>query len=298
MTDRQRVRQDEALNASWAVVLVALCAIWGMNHVLMKWAYRDISPLLSAGVRSIIALVALAVYCRFKSIPLRSPDTPWRFGFFISLFFCLEFLFLYTGLDLTLASRGAVLFYIQPMVTALGAHFFVPNERLTPVKLLGLGLAFAGVVWVLTGRPETGQASLTGDILCLLGGASWAGINVYTKAALVGRVSFYTSLYWQLIYSIPVLLAASFILETPRLDPTWGMTGAMLFQGLAVAVFSYLVFFKLLYRFAAAGVASFTFLTPIFGVTFAGWFLGEEVPLALWGGLALVSAGVYLVNRR
>lgn len=289
--------QVQNMNAIGAVILVLIAASWGLNHVVMKWAYKDISPVLQAGLRSVIAWIGLVIYCRWKSIPLKAPGVAGYHGFIVGLLFSLDFLLLYIGLDMTLASRGAVLFYIQPVITALGAHFLVPGERLTTLKSMGLALAFGGAAWVLMSPPESGQASLTGDLLCLGAGAAWAALNLYVKRELTNRVSFYVTLNWELVWSIPFLMVGAFVLETPRLDLTWGLTGAMLFQGMAVAVVSYLIFLKMIYRYSAAGVTSFTLLTPVFSVGLSMLVLGETLTLGLIGGLALVSAGVWLVNK-
>ncbi len=278
-------------------IMIVLCVSWGFNHPLMKWVYRDISPVLSAALRSALAWLALVIYARLRGVRLSAPDVHWRHGAILAGFFIGEFLFLYIGLDLTLASRGVVLLYIQPVFTALGAHLFVPGDRLNTRRTVGLALAFAGVAWVLTARPDTGQAGLTGDIFCLIAGAMWAGINVYTRAQLVGRVDFHTGLFWQLSYSTPVLFIASLVLEEPRLTLTWGLTGGMLYQAVVIAFASYLIFFKLLYRHAASDLAAFTFLTPVFGVMFSGLIMGDVMTVHLIGSLVLVSAGVWLVNR-
>lgn len=290
--------QSDRLSLAAAGLMVILCASWGLNHPIMKWMYRDVSPLLSAALRSIIAVAALMIYARIKGIQLRAPHLPWHHCLILGGFFSVEFVLLYIGFDLTLASRGAVFLYLQPVFTALGAHYFIPGDRLNLGRSIGLAVAFIGAAWVLTGGPEAGRASLAGDIMCVLGGVMWAGINVYTRAQLVGRVSFHTGLFWQLGPSIPILLAASFFLETPRLDVTWGFVGGMAYQALAVAFVSYLLFYMLLYRYPASKLAAFTFLTPVFGVLFSNLLMDDPLHFRLLGGLVLVSAGVWLVNRR
>ncbi|MBL6994448.1 EamA family transporter, partial [Desulfobacula sp.] len=45
-------------------------------------------------------------------------------------------------------------------------------------------------------------------------------------------------------------------------------------------------------------LASFTFLTPIFGVIAGAVFLNEQITLYLFCALVLVGTGIYLVNRR
>ena len=56
-----------------------------------------------------------------------------------------EFLGLFVALDLTSVARASVIFYSMPLWLALIGHFALPGERLTPLKVLGLVLALAGV---------------------------------------------------------------------------------------------------------------------------------------------------------
>jgi len=73
---------------------------------------------------------------------------------------------------------------------------------------------------------------------------------------------------------------------------------ALVFQTLAIASFGYLFWFFLLKRYPASGVASFAFLSPVFGVGLGWLMLGETVGSEIIGGLVLVALGITLINRR
>ena len=69
------------------------------------------------------------------------------------------------------------------------------------------------------------------------------------------------------------------------------------FQIVVVASLGFMFWFWLLKRYPAAGVASFGFLAPIFGVAFGWLFLGEVVGPMLLIALVLVCVGLILINR-
>jgi len=79
------------------------------------------------------------------------------------------------------------------------------------------------------------------------------------------------------------------------LRPPPGRT-SLLFQGVVVSFASYLAWFWLLRRYAASQVSVFSFLTPLFGVSFGVLVLGERVDLAFGMGAALVLAGITVVS--
>ena len=79
----------------------------------------------------------------------------------------------------------------------------------------------------------------------------------------------------------------------PALVPTW----ALLFQAVYVVAFTYVMWFWLMRRYPASGLASFTFLTPAFGVLFGGLVLGEPLDSHYLRGAGLIAAGLIIVNR-
>jgi drug/metabolite transporter (DMT)-like permease len=90
----------------------------------------------------------------------------------------------------------------------------------------------------------------------------------------------------------------SLLFERGRsLSLTAPVVGAFAYQCVVVAFFSYLLWFWMIHRFAVSRLTSFTFLAPLFSVILSGLVLKEPLPLLLWAGLALVGAGIYLVNR-
>jgi drug/metabolite transporter (DMT)-like permease len=71
---------------------------------------------------------------------------------------------------------------------------------------------------------------------------------------------------------------------------------SLVYQGVVVAFATYLAWFWLLTRYLAGRLAVFGFLTPLFGVIMGAVVLGEPLRPAFLGALALVGAGIWLVN--
>ena len=55
---------------------------------------------------------------------------------------------------------------------------------------------------------------------------------------------------------------------------------------------TYVLWFWLMRRYPAAGLSSFTFLTPAFGVLFGGLLLGEPLSAKIFAALGLIAAGL------
>jgi drug/metabolite transporter (DMT)-like permease len=71
---------------------------------------------------------------------------------------------------------------------------------------------------------------------------------------------------------------------------------SVLFQGLVVSFFSYLVWFWMLKRYLASNLAVFSFMTPLFGVTFGVLVLDEPLSFNFVVGAILVLFGITFVS--
>lgn len=59
------------LDVKALIVIVVICTSWGLNHPLTKMAYVDISPVLAAAIRSLLAPIGLLIYCFIKKVSLK-----------------------------------------------------------------------------------------------------------------------------------------------------------------------------------------------------------------------------------
>ncbi|MFM8801333.1 MAG: EamA family transporter [Tagaea sp.] len=126
-------------------ILVVLCLIWGFNQVAIKIGNEGISPAWQAALRSAGAAALVLVWARVRGIPLFARDGTLAAGVAAGARFAAEIARGYWAVEFTTAARAVVLLYTAPFTVAIGAQFFLPGDRLTRPKLLGLGACFAGV---------------------------------------------------------------------------------------------------------------------------------------------------------
>ena len=280
-------------------VLTLLCAVWGLTQVSIKVANSGISPVLQAGLRSAGSALLLWGWSALTGVPLFRRDGSLGYGLLIAALFAGEFVFLYWGLTYTTAARGILFVYLSPFVVALGAHFFVPGDRLRRLKVVGLLCAFAGIALAFAdGLRLPTRRELVGDVMELVAAVLWGATTVVIKASRHGRLSPNKTLFYQLAGSAVMLLALSAIVREPGVtNATPLVIGSLLYQIVVVAFASYLTWFWLLSRYPASALAAFSFLTPLFGMMAGGLLLGERISGALAAAMLLVALGIFLVNR-
>ena len=254
-------------------------------------------PVFLAGLRSLGALVLLGLWMWARWISLRLPAESRTGGIIAGLLFAVEFICLFIALDLTSVARTSILFYSMPVWLALAAHVLLPGERLNGVRLIGLAFAMGGVVLALADR-DAGQGNLLGDVFALGAALCWAGIALCVRVTPLSRIPAEQQLFWQLLISAPVLLILA-----PAFGPLLRDLEVIHVVGLAyqivfIASFGFLFWFFLMKIYPASGVASFSFLSPVFAVVLGGLILGEDITATIWAALALVAVGLVLINRR
>jgi drug/metabolite transporter (DMT)-like permease len=161
----------------------------------------------------------------------------------------------------------------------------LPAERLTFRRVLGTGVAFAGVVLVLAERGTSG-GSLLGDALVLLAAATWTVVIVVSKMT-PSEVNAGSLIFWNVVGAAPVLALLAVIVEP---GASWRLGAAavasILYLGVLAAGVGFVGFVWLTRTHAATRVNTFVFLSPVFGVLIAWAAMGESVtPLQAAGAL-------------
>ncbi|MGF6591805.1 DMT family transporter [Pseudomonas sp. 2835] len=280
-------------------VMLVLCLIWGIQQVMIKWAAPDIAPVMQQAMRSGMAAVLVGLLMCFRGGWDQVAST-WRGGLLAGSLFGLEFLFIAEGLKLTSAAHMSVFLYTAPVFTALGLHFMLPSERLRPLQWLGILLAFGGIAFAFAGGVSLehldGQV-LLGDAFGVLAGLAWGATTVVVRASRLSEAPATLTLFYQLAVGfVGLLLIAVASGQVTQVQFTPLSIGSLLFQGLIVSFFSYLTWFWLLRRYLASNLAVFSFITPLFGVTFGVLLLGEPLSLNFVLGAIMVLFGVTLVS--
>jgi drug/metabolite transporter (DMT)-like permease len=290
--------RKDRIDTFGATSLVLFAALFGFNQVVIKTVNEGLQPVFAAGLRSAGAIPLILLWAAFRGRSLRILPGTAPGGLLLAACFTVEFLLLFTALDLTTVSRMSVIFYSMPIWLSLGAHFLIPGEGLTRRKSAGLAIAFGGVAWAILDRPAgAGEASLAGD-LCALGAAiGWAGIGLTLRATRIREANQEVQLLWQLVPSALVLIALAPLFGPLLRDLAalhlWGLA----FQIVAIAFAAFIFWLWIMSIYPASSVAAFSFLGPVFGVFFGWLLLGETIGPGILAALALVALGLWLINR-
>jgi drug/metabolite transporter (DMT)-like permease len=291
------MERKEKIDAFGASLLIGFSALLALNQVLIKIVNDGLQPVFQAGMRSVCAFFIVFAIAKIRRKHLTVRDGSLVPGIICGLIFGAEFVFLFLALDYTTVSRTSVMFYSMPVWLTIAAHFLVPGDRLTTLKVIGLGAAIAGVSLALLDRAD-GDGSITGDLLAVLGAMGWAAIGIIARISKLNRSTPEMQLIYQLAISPIILLPAALFFGPFIRDLQLMHLGLFAFQVIGVVSIGFLVWFWVLSVYPPSDMASFGFLAPVFGV-FLGWLiLDEQMTTSIVLSLILVSTGIILINWR
>ena len=295
------VQRKDHLDTFAMTLLVACCAFWGFQQILIKLAGREIPPLWQASVRMVGATTLLWLWCQVRGVQLFTRDGSLRGGLLVGLLFAAEFCLIYLGLQHTSASRLTVFLYTSPFWVALLLPRFVPTEKMRGLQWVGLFIAFAAVGVAFSEAFLHGSApgQWKGDAMGLAAGMFWGLTTIAIRTTKVAGIAAEKSLFYQLGVTAVVCPVLSLALgETWSFNYSAFAWGSVFLQTAVGAFASYLAWMWMLRHYPATQMSTFTFLTPLFALVFGVVLLGEPLTTQLVLALVGVACGIVLVSRK
>ncbi|MFJ7997411.1 EamA family transporter [Streptomyces sp. NPDC096310] len=271
---------------------VLVAALWGVNFVVIEVGLGHFPPLLFSALRFLVAALPAVFF-------VGRPKVAWRWVIGVGLALGVaKFGLLFVGMDRGMpAGLSSLVLQIQAVFTLLFAAVAL-GERPGRVRLLGMGVALAGIVVAAVGEGSSGP--VLAFVLVIAAAACWGVSNVLTrKASPPDALNF---MVWVSVVPVLPLLALSLLFEGPDADLAalraldWSGTGTVLYVAWVTTVFGFGVWGYLLRRYPASSVAPFSLLVPVFGMSSAAVLLNESVSPLRWCAAALLVGGVALAS--
>ena len=312
---KERIIMKKQLNKLWAVALIALvcCALWGSAFPVIKIGYRQFgitdsgagAKILFAGVRFVLAGVlswAAGSAAAKKPLLPRKRDIP-RIALLSLFHSILQYSFFYLGLANCTGVKSSIINGSSPFVVILLTTLIFRMERLTPMKLLGCLLGFAGIVAINLGggSGELSGFAWNGEGFIFLSVLSYAGSTILIKRFTADGSDPVMMSAFQFAFGGAVMVLNGLALGGAS-GTEWTVTpqgGVTLLYLALVSAAAYSLWAVLLKYNPVSRVAVFGFFTPVCGVLLSALLLGESEQafrLRSLVSLALVCAGIWLVN--
>lgn len=287
-----------------AGLFVMIAMLWGAGFTAIEVGLIHLPPLLFAAFRfdvgAVVTLTALALLGGLERPQVRS-DWLAIATAGVLLVFGNGFL-LFTGQSFTTGSIAAVVYSLNPVMTAAFAAVLLSGAALDGRDALGIGLGLVGVTLVArpspTATPEAMNANAIGALLIFgaVLAVSSGSVLVRRFDAEMGSISVTG---WAMGAGALLFHVASPLLGEPMTVPVRPETfGAIAYLGVGGSSLAYGAYFILLKRRGPFAVNLVNYAIPLVAAL-TGWvLLGERLaPLAVLGFVFIV-AGFLVINRR
>lgn len=280
--------------------LFLVAFIWALNFSVVKSALTEIDPLSFNGLRFIFAAAAVWGALIYRRQLFSIPKKDWLPLLGMGLLGNLVYQGLFIiGIDYTYAANAAVMLGTIPIWVALFSHLF-NIEKMNILKVIGVILAFGGIVFIISGGPESlsfGSESLLGDVIIIGAAVVWGAFTILSKPFL----DRYTPVQFSVIMATigSVLL---FLIGLPgMMQLQWSSISASAYGGVIYSGFlsigvAYVIWNYGLQTVGAVHTSTYQNLVPVLGLLFGVFLLDEHLTPMQYGGSALVIAGIILAR--
>lgn len=280
------------------LVWLVLCLIWGSTWLFIKIGLNDLPPLTFAGIRFVIAVVILftIIWARRVSLPRNRSD--WSLLVFTGvLSFTLNYGLIFWGEQYVSSGLAALLQATIPVFGLVIAHFYLPQERMTPARIAGVVLGICGVGVVFSNELSvTGGKAFAGSVAMVLSSLFVAYSNVLIKAraakldpAIIAAAQMFFGLIPLLLIGIP--------LEGNPFHFRWTTMAviSLFYLALVGSVVAFLLYYWLMRNMDVTKTMLIALVTPVVAVALGMIVLDEQLSWRTFVGGLMIMGGIGLI---
>jgi len=282
----------------WKPLLAMI--FWGTSFIATKVALEELTPLMIIFFRLVFAITLLTIIAvstkRNFSVKLKSHGWIILLALIASFHLWIQV----TGLQYTTATNTGWIIGTAPVFMAiLGFIFF--KERLTPLKISGIVIAFAGLLLLMTNGDISKLDFLShkGDFLILASAFTWSVYSMVNKKITINYSPLMTILF---LFLMMALIIGPFTINNQYIQAVAHLSfsgwGAVLFLGIFCSGISYVLWSQALSEMEATKTGAFLYFEPFVTVISAWVLLNENITTMILISGLIIMFGVYLVNSR
>ena len=242
------------------IVWLILCGIWGSTWLFIKLGLQDLPPLTFAGIRFVFASGILITIILARGVRWPRKRNEWL----------------------------------------VIAHFYLPEERMSVKKILGVSMGFVGVAIVFSDQLSiAGKGALLGSIALVMSALCGSYGNVLVKAYGT-QIDPFVLAAGQMVCGFPPLLAVGIATEGNPFRFHWTPTAILALTYLVIvgSVIAFTLFYWLVRHMDVINTMLISLVTPVIAVLLGMAVLHEQLNWRLFAGTAFIISGIGLIVLR
>lgn len=282
----------------WGFILT-VTILWGYAWVLMKASLEYMGPFTFSSFRFGVGAITLLLLCWVFKLGLPQKRY-WKHLLVIgTLQTAVVFLLVMFALMFVGAGKSSVLLYSMPMWSSLLAVKFL-DEKLTPLKTIGLMIGMIGLLTILGWDIWTGQNAeiIFGELLIIIAAVSWAISNIYYRLKVQELPKIQASAFQMLFGAVGIFIVTLIMESGQSIEINLHSTYYILFTGVLASALCFTVWFMIMSVVDMVTATISTLLVPIFGLLFSSILLKEQLTIGVITGSSLILIGIIVAQMK
>jgi drug/metabolite transporter (DMT)-like permease len=285
----------------WAL-LVTLSILWGGSYFYVGVAVKALPPLVIVAFRVVVGAALLYGVVRLSGLRMPRDRATWG-AFFVMGFLnnVVPFNLIAWGQSTIASGLAAILNATTPLFAVLIAHMMTADEKMTPARVAGVVIGFAGVVIMIGPDALAGATThVVADLALLAASLFYAVSPVYGRrfgrAGLPPLVAATGQITASAIMTVPLALVIERPWTLPAPGP--GVWAALLALAAISTTLAYIIFYRILATAGAVNLMLVTFLIPVSAIILGAVFLAERLATIDFVGMATIGLGLACIDGR
>jgi drug/metabolite transporter (DMT)-like permease len=283
------------------VVWLILCCIWGSTWLFIKIGLTDLPPLTFAGIRFVLASLILTALVLLRRVRLpRSGKELALIAITGVLTFALNYGLVFWGEQYISSGLAAVLQSTFPAFGLVIAHFYLPHERLTTARVVGVLLGVCGVAVIFSDQLSiAGSMALLGSMALVLSALFGSYGNVLVKA-YGGKIDPQVLAAGQMVCGFVPLFMIGIPTEGNPSHFHWTTMAvvSLLYLVVVGSVIAFALYYWLVRHMDVTNTMLIALVTPAIAVILGMIVLHEKLNWRLLAGGACIISGLALIVFR
>ena len=283
------------------IVWLILCGIWGSTWLFIKIGLDDLPPLTFAGIRFVLASLILVLLVLARRARWPRTRSEWALIAVVGVLqFTLNYGLVFWGEQHISSGLAAVLQSTFPAFGLVFAHLYLPQERMTPGRVVGVLLGVFGVAVIFSDQLSVaGSMALLGSIALVLSAFFGSYGNVLVKA-YSGKIDPQILAAGQMVFGFVPLLAIGIATEGNPFHFHWTTMAvvSMLYLVVVGSVVAFALYYWLVRNMDVTNTMLIALVTPVVAVILGMIVLHEKLNWRLFAGGACIISGIGLILLR
>ena len=289
-------------NESLKIVLgyIFICLIWGSTWVAIRLGLDSLTPLISAGVRFLLASIIIFIILKFRGSSISFESKSVKLYLFMGfLSFLVPFWLVYWAEQFIPTSLASVLFGVFPFSVFIFSLIMLDSGSADKYKFVSVILGFVGIGIIFLDGIEVDIENHLIGLGAVLLSAIMQGLAAVVVKKWGGYLNPFSMNAPPLFIAGTSMILLAFIFED---SSTWIFSQRAILSISYLAVFgtilAFTTYYWLLQRINAVILSLSSFITPIIALILGWIILNEQLSDQVMVGTLFVLMGILFGNLK